>query len=190
MARKEGFTQAVSAAKSGISERSGARIDDQYLNSFPKKHKGHNTREDPLSDVWESQLAPLLEANPALTPATLFDWLSDHSPGSYDAKIMRTLQRRVKQWKIIYGPDKEIIFRQIKTPALMGISDFTTLKRVTVTIQNREFNHILYHYRLVYSGWCYVKITLGGESFAALSAGLQEALWRCGGTPINTALIV
>lgn len=185
MARKNGFTQTVSAAKSGISERSGRRIDDQSLNSFPKKHKRRSTREDPLDDVWESQLVPLLEANPALTPATLFDWLGDHCPGMYDAAIVRTLQRRVKQWKIVSGPDKEIIFRQEKIPALMGISDFTTLKKVTVTIGNEVFNHILYHYRLAYSGWCYVKIILGGESFAALSSGLQEAMWRCGGTPIE-----
>ena len=185
MARKEGFTQAVSAAKSGISERSGRRIEGQLSNAFPKKHPGNNTREDPLDGIWSSKLVPLLETNPALTPATLFDWLGDHCPGEYEASITRTLQRRVKQWKIVYGPDKEVMFRQVKIPALMGISDFTTLKRVTVTIQGVTFEHILYHYRLVFSGWCYVKIILGGESFAALSAGLQEALWRCGGTPIE-----
>jgi len=185
MARKEGFIQEVSAAKSGISERSGRRIDGQSLDSFPKKNQGNSTREDPLNDVWDSRLVPLLETNPALTPATLFDWLGDNYPDQYDAKIIRTLQRRVKQWKIVHGPDKEVMFRQVKIPSLMAISDFTTLKRVTVTIQGVTFEHILYHYRLVFSGWCYVKIILGGESFAALSAGLQEALWRCGGVPIE-----
>jgi hypothetical protein len=185
MARKESFTQVVSAAKSGISERSGRRIDGQSPSSFPKKHKGNNTRKDPLDGVWSSQLLPLLEANPALTPTTLFDWLGDNCPGEYDARITRTLQRRVKQWKIVYGPDKEVMFRQVKIPALMAISDFTILKKVIVTIEGITFAHILYHYRLVFSGWCYVKVILGGESFAALSAGLQEALWRCGGTPIE-----
>ena len=179
MARKEGFTQAVSGAKSGISERSGRRIDGQPSSSLPKKHPGNNTREDPLDEVWSSKLVPLLEANPALTPTTLFDWLRDNCPGEYETSITRTLQRRVKQWKIVFGPDKEVMFRQEKIPALMAISDFTTLKRVTVTIQGEIFEHILYHYRLVFSGWCYVKVILGGESFAALSAGSAMALRRC-----------
>ena len=34
-----------------------------------------------------------------------------------------------------------------------------------------------------YSGWSYVKVTQGGESFTALSEGLQNALWALGGCP-------
>jgi hypothetical protein len=181
--RKEGFTQVISAAKAGISERSGRRIDSQELNAFPKPRHHWSTREDPLEKVWLSDLVPLLSANPALTPATLFDWLGDHYPDQYDASINRTLQRRVKEWKLVHGPDKEVMFRQHQIPALRGISDFTTLKRVSITIQGLLFVHLLFHYRLAYSGWCYVKAVLGGESFAALSAGLQEAFWRCGGVP-------
>jgi len=58
----------------------------------------------------------------------------------------------------------------------MGISDFTQLKDCPITICGDVFEHRLYHYRLVYSGWCFVKIIHGGESFAALSTGLQDAL--------------
>ncbi len=47
MARKDGFTQAISAAKSGALERSGHRIDDDSLNPH-SKHVGQNTREYPL----------------------------------------------------------------------------------------------------------------------------------------------
>lgn len=35
----------------------------------------------------------------------------------------------------------------------------------------------------VYSGWEHAEVVLGGESFAALSAGLQNALWQLGGVP-------
>ncbi|MDH3326306.1 MAG: IS21 family transposase [Gammaproteobacteria bacterium] len=65
----------------------------------------------------------------------------------------------------------------------MGISDFTTLKAVLITILGQPFKHILYHFRLAYSGWCSVKVIHGGESYAALAEGLQDALWRLGGTP-------
>ena len=37
--------------------------------------------------------------------------------------------------------------------------------------------HRLYHFRLAYSGWESRHIGLGGESFAALAEGLQNALW-------------
>ena len=65
----------------------------------------------------------------------------------------------------------------------MGLSDFTKLKRVTVTIQGQPFEHLIYHYRLAYSGWQYAQVIQGGESFVALSEGLQNALHACGGSP-------
>jgi hypothetical protein len=43
----------------------------------------------------------------------------------------------------------------------------------------------LYQFRFAYSGWRYVQITLGGESYSALADGLQSALFRAGGSPIE-----
>jgi transposase InsO family protein len=40
-----------------------------------------------------------------------------------------------------------------------------------------------HHYRLVYSGWTYVQVILGGESFEPLSSGLQNAFWRSASVP-------
>jgi hypothetical protein len=37
-------------------------------------------------------------------------------------------------------------------PGVMGISDFTELKGMTITIAGKAFEHLLYHYRLAYSG--------------------------------------
>jgi hypothetical protein len=42
----------------------------------------------------------------------LLEYLLDHYPEHYDQTVLRTLQRRVKQWRAIEGPDKDIIFRQ------------------------------------------------------------------------------
>ena len=36
-----------------------------------------------------------------------------------------------------------------------------------------------------YAHWSHIKVILGGESFTALSEGLQEALWRLGGAPLE-----
>lgn len=181
--RKRGHTQEVCAAKAGISERSGRRIDQGEITTGPPPLRQWRTRKDPLAEVWQSDLEPLLEANPELLPTTLFELLCDNYPGQYDSKILRTLQRRMKAWKVKHGPSKEVMFRQIRVPGRLGLSDFTLLKGITITILGQVFPHLLYHYRLAFSGWCYVKVICGGESFAALSTGLQTALWRCGGVP-------
>src|SRR3546814_12500907 len=43
----------------------------------------------------------------------------------------------------------------------------------------------LYHFRLAYSGFEHAHVILGGESYVALAAGLQNALWALGGSPRN-----
>jgi hypothetical protein len=72
------------------------------------------------------------------------------------------------------------MFRQEQIVGRMGLSDFTKLKKVTITIQGQPFKHLLYHFRLAFSGWCSVKVVHGGESYTALAEGLQDALWRLG----------
>lgn len=43
--------------------------------------------------------------------------------------------------------------------------------------------HLLYQFALAYSGWRYVEVVLGGESFMPLSSGLQNAAWMMRGVP-------
>jgi hypothetical protein len=181
--RKQNRTQVIAAVKAGISERSARRIDHSELRPHRTPQRHWRTRKDPLCDVWESVLVPMLEENPALLPTTLCEYLCEHYPGQYDETILRTLQRRMKAWKVKHGPAKEVMFRQIKEPGRLGLSDFTAPKGITITIRGQIFKHLLYHYRLAFSGWCYVKVICGGESYTALSTGLQNALWRCGGVP-------
>ena len=183
--RKQGQTQLAASAKSGLSERSGRRIDSGELNTEPTPKRQWRTRKDPLAEVWSSVLVPLLEANPELLPLTLFEYLHDNYPNQYDNTVLRTLQRRVKAWKVKHGPAKEVMFRQTKVPGRLGLSDFTLLKGVTITILGQVFCHLLYHYRLAFSGWTYAKVICGGESYTALSTGLQNALWRSGGAPLE-----
>jgi transposase InsO family protein len=181
--RVKGCTQVAAAAKSGMSDRSGRRI-EQSKGKRKKATRHWRTRKDPLSAVWEQELEPLLHAKPALSPMTLLEHLQGREDGHcYPDSLLRTLQRRVKQWQSLHGPDKAVIFRQTHPPGLQGLSDFTTLKRVSIEIKGKAFTHLLYHFRLAYSGWSHLKVIVGGESFTALAEGLQEALWRLGGAP-------
>ena len=76
-----------------------------------------------------------------------------------------------------------MIFRQEHPPGRLGLSDFTDMGGLGVTIAGEPFDHRLYHFRLAFSGFEHAHVVLGGESFVALAEGLQNALWALGGVP-------
>lgn len=183
-ARKSGKTQGASAAIASISERSGREIDKGRRINPHIKPRYWRTRIDPFEHVWANELAPMLKASPYLSPLTLLEHLqSVHGLAAYPDKLLRTLQRKVKHWRYEEGPEREVIFRQQHIPGDMGLSDFTELKGIVVRINGQPLTHLLYHFRVLYSGWSYMKVILGGESFTALAEGLQNALWCLGGSP-------
>ena len=185
--RKQGQTQEQASAKAGVSERSGRRIDGGRIGVLETKGRDWRTRKDPFAEVWDSEVVGLLETQPGLDATTLFEDLQDRHPGRFGNGGKRTFQRRVKAWKALHGADKEVMFRQVQEPGRQGLSDFTELKGIAVTIGGVPLAHRLYHFRLAYSGWSHVKVVLGGESFSALAEGLQEALWRLEGPRRSTA---
>lgn len=182
--RQQGLTQEQAAAKADISVRSGRRIEQSPTTPRDKAERDWRTREDPLAAVWERELVPLLQSEPDITGITLLEYLEEQYPTMYDQRILRTLQRRVKQWKALYGPDKPVIFRQQAELGRQGFSDFTHPDS-PITIAGQPFKHLLYQFRLAYSGWRSVTVVQGGESYAALSTGLQRALCQAGGSPIE-----
>lgn len=178
--RQVGDTQIISSNRAGLSERTGRRIEKFGILSCQERN--WKTRIDPLEEVWQPELLSLLEKLPELKPITLFEYLEEKYPDKYGNSILRTLQRRIKDWKILSGKDKEVMFTQRHIPGQMGISDFTILKS-KITIRGKELIHRIYHFRLAFSKWAYAKIILGGESFTALANGLQNALIKAGGSP-------
>lgn len=140
------------------------------------------TRKDPLIEVWESEVLPMLEEFPDIRPATIFRELMRSHP-ELDEGIRRTLERRIRSWRLEYGPECEVVFRQVHEPGVLGLSDFTDTGYLGVTVSGVALPHILYHFRLAYSGFEYAHVVLGRESFTALSEGLQDALWQLGGVP-------
>ena len=65
--RKVGKSQKAASAKSGISERSGRRIEKGELQASGCKKRYWRTRPDPFSEVWESEIVPLLSKESELT---------------------------------------------------------------------------------------------------------------------------
>ena len=175
--------QEVAAAKTGISVRSARRIDASEALPSQREARSWRTRTDPFEAVWESELVPMLAAAPALTATTLLEEIQRRYPGQYDDALLRTLQRRVRTWSASYGKEREVFFAQVHPPGRLGLSDFTHAAVLQVTIAGAALLHLLYQFALAYSGWRYVEVVLGGESFMALSSGLQNAAWMMGGVP-------
>ena len=177
------LTQAAAAAKAGISERSARRIDDIGALPSQRSPRSWRTREDPLSEVWDVEVIPLLRTDAQLNAVTLLEELQRRHPGEYDTSVLRTLQRRMRQWRARHGAERDIYFAQEHPPGRLGLSDFTVCDELGVQIDGVAFPHRLYQFALAHSGWRHAEVSVGGESFIALSTGLQAALWRLGGVP-------
>ena len=113
---------------------------------------------------------------------TLFKALCRRYPGRFQPGQLRTLQRRVRDWRVQYGPDREVYFEQVAVPGREAAFDFTDASDLGVTIRGVPFPHLLFEWVLSYSKWTYVGLALS-ETFEALVAGLQGALWMLGAVP-------
>jgi len=87
----------------------------------------------------------MLEAAPGLRAVAIFEELCRRHPGIATG-VRRTLERRIAQWRALDGPNRDVIFRQEHPPARMGLSDFTDMGGLGVTIAGEAFEHRLYHF--------------------------------------------
>ena len=177
---KQEQTKASAAAKSGMDEKTALKYRKMgKLPSQIKQPHAWRTRTDPFVEEWET-IVEMLKVNPGLESKTIFAYLQRIKTGQYQDGQLRTLQRKIKQWRAIEGPAKEVFFPQIHYPGDLCASDFTHMTSLGVTIQGEILKHLVYHFVLTYSNWENVRICYS-ESFESLSAGLQKALWELGG---------
>ena len=130
------------------------------------------------------ELEPLLRSDPdgELSATTILEWLDERHPGRFGSSQLRTLQRRIRDYRALHGPDREVYFQQEHPPGREAQVDFTHCSGLGVTIGGETFRHLLFHLVLSHSGWSYAEVCFG-ETFAALVKGLQGALWELGGVP-------
>ena len=176
-------SQEAAAAKTGISVSSARRIESSVELPSQRPPRHWRTRADPLAEVWETEVVPLLEAAPALMGVTVLEELQRRHPERFGESVLRTVQRRVRQWRAEHGGEREIFFAQEHPPGRLGLSDFTVADELGICIGGVALPHRLYQFSFAHSGWRHARVVLGGESFQALASGLQEALWMAGGVP-------
>ena len=70
---------------------------------------------------------PLLKADVEgiLAAPTILEWLDERYPGSFGRSHLRTLQRRMRDWRALNGPDREVYFEQEHPPGHEAQMDFT-----------------------------------------------------------------
>lgn len=181
-AMKTEKTVAVAAAKAGMDEKTGRRY--RRLGKWPSEMKQPHrwrTRPDPFEEVWE-EVGEMLKENAGFEAKTLFEDLQRRYPGRFSDGQLRTLQRRIKVWRALEGPQQEVMFEQVHRPGALGQSDFTHMDSLKVTIAGQSFDHLIYHFVLTYSNWEAGTVCFS-ESFESLSEGLQRALFDLGGVP-------
>src|SRR5262249_46028068 len=124
--RLQGGASLLKAAMKSDMDRKTARKYRRTgeLPSNARKSRDWRTRSDPLVAVWPELEAQLQQA-PALEGRTLLEWLQQRYPGQYPDSVLRTLQRRVRRWRALEGPAKEVFFSQVHEPGRLGSSDFT-----------------------------------------------------------------
>jgi hypothetical protein len=175
-------TTKMAAAKAGMDEKTARKYERMgKLPSEIKCEHSWRTREDPFEGVWP-QIRDQLEINPGLEAKTIFHYIRRKYPGRYKDGQLRTLQRRIKLWRALEGPAKEVFFPQEYQPGELCQSDFTYMNKMGVSISGQRYNHLIYHFILPYSNWETGMICFS-ESFESLSEGLQNALWELGGVP-------
>ena len=131
--------------------------------------------------MW-NEVEALLDQGPGWEAKTLFEEMQRRYPGRFAEGQLRTLQRRVKTWRAMRGPDKEVFFAQQHVPGRLGASDFTHLTELGVTIHGQPFAHLVYHFVLTYSNWEHVTLCFS-ESFESFCDGFQNAVWTLCAVP-------
>lgn len=173
----------VAANRAGMSRNTARKyLNEGKLPSELKKPRSWRTRKDAFEEDWPA-IEQQLQDNPEFEAKTIFEDLVEKDPERYDAGQLRTLQRRVKQWRATEGPNKEVFFPQCHRPGEAMQTDFTWGKELGVIIGGMPFSHLLCHPVLPYSNWEWVTVCRS-ESLAALKKGLQEALFRLGRVPM------
>lgn len=172
----------LAAMRAGMDRKTARKyVQGGKLPSELVEPRSWRTHEDAFLEHWP-ELETMLIESPALEAKTLFEVLMEKYPGRYQEGQLRTLQRRVKDWRAEQGPDKHVVLAQLHRPGEAAQTDFTWTTELAVTIAGQVFVHMLCVFTLPYSNWRWATVCLS-ESIAAIRHGVQRALFQLGRVP-------
>ena len=182
MSYRQTHDTAVAAAKAGFSTATGYRIEnDPRLPSQKKAPRGRR-RPDPLAEVWDGEIVPILKAAPGIRAIAVLEEIRRRHP-EIGPGIRRTLERRMRAWRALAGPNRTLSSARSTSPAVLACPTSPTRARSAS--------------RLPASRWSIGSITSdwrsrassmpmscsAGRALSRWPKGLQNALWALGGVP-------
>lgn len=181
MKESKKYTKEAAAARAGMDPKTARKyLKANALPSELKKPRKPSNKPALFDEHW-SEIEGYLDFSPALESKTLLRWLISKYPNHYNSKQLRSLQRRVKKWRVLYGPEREIFFSQTHEPGQQSQSDYTNMNSLGITICGHKFDHLLFHFMLPFSRWEAANICFS-ESFDSLCQGYERAVWLLGAT--------
>ena len=133
--RSNGKTQEQAAVKANLRSRKTVGKYEQMgeLPSELKEPRSYRTRPDPFEKDW-AEVEKKLEAAPELEAKTLFEWLSERDGVQYQEGQLRTLQRRISNWRVL-NRTQTLSLDQVHFPGEVLQSDGTCMNELHITIQ-------------------------------------------------------
>lgn len=172
----------MSAMKAGVSRNTARKYLRQTDPSKQKKQpRDWRTRKDPLEAAWNAARG-MLETAPELEAKALFEHLGERVEGGLEERALRTFQRRVRQWRLEHGKEKEVFFSQEARAGAVLAVDWTDMRDLGVSICGMKLDHLMFHAVLPYSNWQWA-VRCRSESLLSIRSGLKATLGRLGRVP-------
>ena len=96
----------VAAAKASISRASAFRFERDGRLPLHRQTPRGRRRPDPLSDIFETEVVPMLTAAPGLRAIGIFAEMQRRHPDLPEG-TRRTLERRIRAWRALHGAEQE-----------------------------------------------------------------------------------
>jgi transposase InsO family protein len=180
--RRQGRTQEQAAVKVNLKSRKTIAKYERLgqLPSELSQPRAYRTRTNPFAEKWP-ELERMLQVAPELEAKTLFEWLCEQQPGKFQEGQLRSLQRRVAEWRAL-NQAQVAVLEQIHRAGEILQTDGVWLSELGVTIAGEPFKHVLIHCVLPYSNWEWGAIAQS-ESLLAYQRALQASLFKLGAVP-------
>src|ERR1051325_9733292 len=118
-------TMASAAAKAGMDQKTARKY--RRLGKPPsqcKKARTWRTRVNIFQEVWP-EVEQLLEQDQSVEAVTIMGHLCRKYGGRFKPSQVRTLQRRIKQWRASAGAPREVFFPQQHKPGRQAESNYS-----------------------------------------------------------------
>ena len=98
--RQNEMMKTVAAAKAGFSTATAYRLEADPRLPSQRKAPRARRRPDPLAEIWDAEIVPMISAAPGLRAVAVFEETLRRHP-ELNPGIRRTLERRISTWRAL-----------------------------------------------------------------------------------------